>query len=269
MPTSRANAFEQLMQTAERLRAPGGCPWDREQTHESLRRHLLEETYELLHAIERWADDPHNLAEELGDLLLQVVLHSVIAAERGAFTIEDVIVRLNEKLIRRHPHVFGEASASTAQDVAAIWQVVKEKEKAAAGRDAGEMPLPSVPEQCPPLAGAYVLQAQARAFGFDWDKPLDALAKVREELDELQAALEQGDAEQLREEAGDSLFALVNVIRLARLHPDDALAGANQKFARRFAEMTRLLQERGLEVAKMSQAAWDRLWNEVKEEKEA
>lgn len=264
--SERAKAFEALAALVEYLRGPEGCPWDRQQTHESLLPYLLEETYEVVAALEDWAENPHKLREELGDLLLHVLLHSVIAAERQAFTITDVILGLHDKLVRRHPHVFGDEKADGPQEVSQIWEHVKKAERSAGERDQSPPPslLGDVPEGLPPSARAYELQQRAASVGFDWVDPLTALTKVREEIQELADALAAGDETAIGEEAGDAMFALINVIRLAGFHPDAVLSAANKKFTHRFQLLELEARKLGRKLADMTLDEMDSIWNRTK-----
>ncbi|HEX6990203.1 MAG TPA: nucleoside triphosphate pyrophosphohydrolase [Bacillota bacterium] len=271
-------AFDRLVAVVERLRGPGGCPWDRRQTHESLSPYVLEEAYEVLAAIAQVTGKPHKLREELGDLLLQVVMHAVIAAEAGRFTVEDVVTGLVDKLIRRHPHVFGGGRAADAGEVARTWQAVKAAEAAAAeaaeaAREGDGKPadpgltqrLRRVPEGLPPVARAAALQREAAGVGFDWDGPLPALDKVAEEAAELQEALRGGDPRRIEEECGDLLFTLVNVARLAGADPEVALARANAKFVARLEAMERRARAAGHQLRDLDPGALEGLWQAEKD----
>lgn len=259
-------AFEELTALVEFLRGPDGCPWDRRQTHDSLLPYLLEETYEVVAALDEWAERPDKLREELGDLLLQVLLHSVIAAERGAFTLEDVVKGLHEKLVRRHPHVFGDKRAGTPSEVIQLWEQIKSQEQQELSpltKDKAGY-LDNVSGGLPPAARAYALQQQASQVGFDWAEPVSALAKVKEELQELEEAVAQGQAAGIHEEAGDVLFSLINVVRLLGHHPDEVLATANRKFTRRFSRMEAQARLEGRRLEDMSLADMDKLWDRIK-----
>jgi tetrapyrrole methylase family protein / MazG family protein len=249
--------FGRLVEIMARLRAPGGCPWDRSQSREDLKPYLVEETYEVLEAIDR--KDPVMLREELGDLLLQVVFHAQIATEEGAFDIEDVCRAINEKLVRRHPHVFGEVVAETPDQVLQNWEAIKKGEK---GEDSSV--LSGVPKVLPALLKAYRLQQKAANVGFDWEERRQVEEKVREEWGELNEAVAAGDKEHTREELGDFLFALVNLSRFLELDPEDALQAANAKFARRFKSLEAQARTSGRDLHGMSLAEMDALWDEVK-----
>lgn len=242
------------------LRSPEGCPWDREQTHESIRKNLLEETYEVLEAID--TGDLDNLQEELGDLLLQILLHSQMTAEAGYFDMNDVIQSLNKKLIYRHPHVFGEKKAGDANEALQNWQEMKVREKAAKGlTDKSSSQLSGIPRDLPALMTAYKLQKKAAAVGFDWTELRDVQQKVEEEWKELHDAI---DAEHRLEEFGDLLFALVNLARFMKIDPEQALAKANLKFKERFAYIEENLRSRNLELSATPLAEMERLWQEAK-----
>lgn len=251
-------SFEQFQETIAHLRAPEGCPWDRKQTHRSLRKYLLEETYEVLEAID--ADDPQSLSEELGDLLLQIVLHTQIAIDDGEFRMGDVLGQINRKLIRRHPHVWGEITVDSADQVVTNWEAIKQIERA--GKPAKrESLLDGVPRDLPALLQAHEYTARAARPGFDWERIEDVTAKIREELEEVIAA---SSAEHTAEEVGDLLFVLVNWARWLHVEPESALREANAKFYRRFhyIETEAAAQDRTLES--MTLAEMDALWNAAK-----
>jgi tetrapyrrole methylase family protein/MazG family protein len=255
---------------SDRLRAPDGCPWDREQTHQSLRGHLLEETYEVYDALESGASPA--LADELGDLLLQVILHAQLAAEEGVFDLTDVQAAIGEKIVRRHPHVFGDAEARTAGDVNRQWERIKADERAAAGRavaaeagDGDQMPVRSaldgISASLPGLAASQEMQERAAHLGYDWPSVDGVIAKVHEELGELLEA--RTDAER-REELGDLLMVLVNVGRWHGIEAEGALRAANDKFRRRFREVERLAAERSVALRDLDFDALDALWDQAK-----
>jgi MazG family protein len=252
--------FEELLAIMTRLRGPDGCPWDRAQTPASLKPYLIEEAYEVLEAIE--ARTPASLEEELGDVLLQVVFHAQIATERGDFTITDVLGRLNKKLIGRHPHVFGSASAGTPDEVLAQWEVIKSQEAEQAGRRRSV--VDGVPRALPALLRAQRLQGKAARVNFDWPDAVAAWTKVEEETREAAQALESGDRERLGEELGDLMFSLVNVARLASLDAEDVLQAANEKFRRRFTEMEADLVARGASVHTASTETLEQAWEASK-----
>mgnify|MGYP005864157787 CR=1 FL=1 len=245
-----------LIEVMERLRAPGGCPWDREQTHESLERYILEEAYETVDAID--AGDYEHLKEELGDLLLQVVFQAQIASEAGRFTIDDVAQGIAEKLIRRHPHVFGKKPGiKTPEDVELAWEEIKLEEK---GRPTSV--LESIPKSLPSLLYAYELQSKAAKVGFDWDEAEGALDKMPEEAMELKRAVRTGA--DVEDEIGDVLFTAVNVSRKLGLDPEIALRRACEKFARRFRHVEERAREEGRRLEEMTIDELDALWEEAK-----
>jgi len=242
----RRPTFEELVAIMARLRAPGGCPWDREQTHRSLRPFLLEETYETLEAIDAGA--PEALREELGDLLLQVVFHAQMAAEAGTFTIDDVVAGLAEKLVRRHPHVFGDARADTPDAVVTRWEAIKAEERTAppdsdpappehGAADSGGRALGGLPRTLPALALAQQIQARAARAGFEWPGLPAAAAKVREELAELEDARKDAAGERVEEELGDLLFTVANLPRYLGLDGEQTLRAACAKFRTRFSRV--------------------------------
>jgi len=241
----------------ELLRSPDGCPWDREQTHESLLPYLIEETYELVDAVKDSNDEA--LKEELGDLLLQVIFHSQIAKERGAFSIEEVIDSVAQKLVERHPHVFGKERAESPRDVNEIWEKVKKKEK----KDRESL-LDSVPSSMPALDRAYKLQKKAESVGFDWNSFEEIIQKVKEELSEIEEALKSGKREKVEEEVGDFLFMAVNLARFLGVHPEVALRRANKKFEERFRHIERRAREMGRELKEMELEEMEKLWQEAK-----
>ncbi|WP_062350096.1 nucleoside triphosphate pyrophosphohydrolase [Bacillus kwashiorkori] len=255
--------FSYLKKVIATLRSPEGCPWDRKQTHTSLKKYLIEETYEVLEAIDQ-GDDEH-LVEELGDVLLQIMLHAQIGDEEGYFNIQDIIETLNAKMIRRHPHVFGEIIANNAEEVTENWKKIKELEK---GKDATQVSIMSkVGKGLPALLQAYEIQKQAAAVGFDWDSYEPALEKVKEEwqefLNELQN--EKDGKTNTVMEFGDVLFALVNVARLLSIHPEEALVQANQKFLKRFAHVEEKARKNGRSLSEHSLEELDSFWIEAKE----
>ncbi|RNB82759.1 nucleoside triphosphate pyrophosphohydrolase [Brevibacillus fluminis] len=257
--TVRNRQFARLREIVAILRSPEGCPWDREQTHQSLRKNLIEESFEVLEAIDE--DDPDGMCEELGDLLLQVLLHSQIAVENGDFSIDDVILGLNEKLIRRHPHVFGERHADDANEAFATWQEVKAAEKAAKGIDPQELSqLHGIPRELPALMYAYKLQKKAAEVGFDWDNVADVEKKIEEEYEEVK----QATAEERAGELGDLLFAVVNLARFYKVDPEEALRLTNRKFTRRFQFIEKKLKETGKTFSESSLPELDKWWDEAK-----
>ncbi|MBQ8656011.1 MAG: nucleoside triphosphate pyrophosphohydrolase [Prevotella sp.] len=255
----KMEAFGRLLDVMDRLREE--CPWDRKQTNESLRPNTIEETYELCEAIIR--DDQREICKELGDVLLHVVFYGRIGEEKGQFDIADVCNKLCDKLIFRHPHVYGEAVAKDAEAVLESWEQIKLKEK-----DGNKTVLSGVPAALPSLIKAYRIQDKARNVGFDWEDRGDVWAKVREELDELQAELEKDDRQHSTEELGDFLFSVINAARLYKLNPDNALEMTNQKFIRRFNYIEQHSIRAGRPFTEMTLDEMDQLWNEAKEEEE-
>lgn len=260
MTESAGVLFDRLLRVMERLRGPGGCPWDREQTPASLKPFLIEEAYEVLEALEA-SDDVH-LQEELGDLLFQVVFHCQIAAEQGRFTMADVLRRLVDKMTRRHPHVFGEAEVRTAGEALAQWEALKQREATAAGR--ARSVIDGVPRALPALVRAQRVQSKAARVQFDWPDAPAAWEKVQEEMREAGEAISRGDRERIREELGDVLFSLVNVSRLASVDAEDALTAAIEKFRRRFTHMEAELNARGQSVSTVPPAELEHWWESAK-----
>ncbi len=254
-PLPQVSSFEGFQETVARLRAPDGCPWDRAQTHESLRSHLLEETYEALAALD--AGDMDDLREELGDLLLQIVLHAQIATEEGHFRMTDVIAGIDAKIKRRHPHVWGDVKVGTAEEVLHRWEHLKAQERAGEGSV-----LDGVSPALPALLQAHIYGERAARVGFDWSDAAEVAEKVREELAEVEAARTPAEVEA---EVGDLLFAVANWARHLGVEPETALRAANARFARRFRALEALARERGLDLSGMTLAEMDRLWEEVKE----
>jgi MazG family protein len=252
--------MERLLAIMARLRGPDGCPWDREQTLASLRPYVLEETYEVLEAID--AGDPREHCEELGDLLLQVVFQARLAEEAGQFSFEDVAEAISNKLISRHPHVFGSAEVKDADGVLRQWAELKRKEKEARG--GGRSVLEGVPREMPALARADRLTEKASRIGFDWPDPSGARAKVDEELHELDQAIASGDHEEIEHELGDALFALANLSRKLDIPPEEALRGAVRRFVDRFEHVERGLAGAGVPHGAATLEQMDELWNEAK-----
>ncbi|MBN1287004.1 MAG: nucleoside triphosphate pyrophosphohydrolase [Anaerolineae bacterium] len=258
-PLARTGSFEAFQETVAHLRDPEhGCPWDAKQTHQSLRRTLLEETYEVLEAID--AGDPAAMREEFGDLLLQIVLHSQIATDEGEWRMADVIADINEKIIRRHPHVWGDTTVNDSEDVKVNWEQIKKKEREDKGNDKVSV-LDGVPMAVPALYQAFRYQERAGHVGFDWEKIEDVLAKVREELAEVEAA---GSPEALQAEVGDLLFAVVNWARWLGVLPESALRETNQRFRRRFQYIEEAARRQRRSVNELSLAEMDALWEEAK-----
>ncbi len=260
MANSAADRFDSLLALMARLRGDGGCPWDREQTRASLKPYLLEEAYEVLEAIDEGSRD--HLIEELGDLLFQVVFHCEIAGELGEFTMADVLDRLADKMIRRHPHVFGDRVVADAREALAQWERIKHDEGDGAGRPRSA--LDGVPSTLPALLRAQRLQVKAGRVGFDWAEWREAWAKVREEMGELEATLDAGDAGRVGDELGDVLFSMVNVARLRGIDAEDCLRQAAAKFTRRFREVEAEMRAAGRRVSEAPAEDLDRVWEAVK-----
>ncbi len=258
IPEERMGEFQSLVDVVARLRGPGGCPWDAEQTHESLKRNLLEECYETLEAID--AGEPLELAEELGDILVQVAFHADIARQAGHFDIADVLTAINRKLIRRHPHVFANGSASDARQVERNWEQLKAEERRQSGKPEPSA-MDSVPAALPALTAAQLMQDRAARFGFDWDDVDGVLDKLIEEIGEFRAA---DTPEERIDEFGDVLFALVNLARWSGIHAEDALRQANGKFRSRYQAMERLASERAQDFAALPLDDKEALWQEAK-----
>ena len=260
--------FEDLVAVQARLRAPGGCPWDREQTHLTLRTYLIEEAYEVLDAIEK--GNSQDLAEELGDLLLQVLFHADLARETGAFDISDVITGIRDKMIRRHPHVFGNVKAETAGEVLKNWAQLKAREKQAASPKgvALQNPTPSeldgVPRHLPALLEAYQITRRAAQVGFDWERIEGIFEKLQEETAELRAALSSSNHHAAEEEVGDLLFSVVNLARFLGLDPEVTLRHSNLKFKQRFQEMEREASVSGRRLSQISKEELEHLWDAAK-----
>jgi tetrapyrrole methylase family protein/MazG family protein len=248
--------FDTLVAIIAKLRAPDGCPWDKEQTHQSLRENLLSETYEVLAALDD--GDKEKLCEELGDLLLQIVLHAQIAKDNKEFTIDDVIQSINEKIIRRHPHIFGNRKVKDSAEVMHNWEELKKEERAE-----GVSMLEGVPREMPALAYAREISRRAVRVGFEWENMQDVLDKLAEEVREIKDAASREEKE---EEFGDLLFTLVNVARWEGIDAEAALRSANRKFFKRFAHMEVLCRKRGIDFAKLSFKEKDGLWEEAKKE---
>jgi MazG family protein len=256
--------FQDLVDLVDRLRAPDGCPWDREQTLETLRPMIVEEAYEVVEAIE--GGDPSKLAEELGDLLFQVVFAAQIGRDRGEFEIRDVVGAIHSKMVRRHPHVFGDAVIETADDVLKNWDDLKRGERAAAGKEHPKGLLDSVSGHLPALLEAHSLTDRASRVGFDWPSVEPVIGKLQEELGELKHEIEADERDRVRveDEVGDLLFAAVNVARQLGVDPETALKRSNRKFRRRFAHVERRLEEQGSSAKEATLEQMDALWEEAK-----
>ena len=253
-----SDAFAKLCEIVARLRAPDGCPWDREQTNESLLPKLLEEAYEVGDAIRSHDDD--NLREELGDVMLLVVMHAQIASERGKFQIEQVVEEITAKLIRRHPHVFGDREAHDAHSVVKLWDTVKREEK----KHKKEHYLAGVAAALPALMRAQKIQKKAAHVHFDWAELPDVMAKVDEELNETKDAIASGDSGPVAEEIGDLLFAIVNLARRTEHDAETLLQSASDKFVRRFNALEDELREQGRKLGEVELAQLDEIWNAQK-----
>lgn len=250
-----------LLELMARLRTPGtGCPWDLEQSFETIAPYTIEEAYEVADAIAR-GDLGQGLADELGDLLLQVVFHARMAEESGRFDFGDVVQSITEKLLRRHPHVFGAAGKFTPEEVKALWQSIKDEERKVNSSSREEGALAGVPLALPALSRAQKMQEKAAAVGFDWEKAKDVLAKIAEETRELSAVLDQPEA---AEEIGDLLFAVVNLARHTGIDAETALRAANEKFQRRFRAVEQALAAKGRSTREASLSEMDALWNKAK-----
>lgn len=260
--------FDELVAVMARLRAPGGCPWDREQTYGSLAQYLLEEAYETFDAIQEAeaTGDVTNLKEELGDLLLQVVFHATIGAEKGEFTIEDVAEGISRKLVLRHPHVFGDAKLESAGDVLENWDTLKANERKASGKEEKlkESILDEVPVHFPALLEGLKLSKQAAKVGFDWQETDRVFDKMHEEVAELKKAMESRDAGEIGEELGDLLFVVVNLARRLDVEPETALKKTNRKFRSRFKYIEDELRRRGRSLEDASLEEMDTLWDQAK-----
>jgi len=254
--------FARFVELIARLRAPGGCPWDREQTHESVKPMTIEEAYEVLEAIDD-GDDAH-LAGELGDLLLQVVFHAQIATEESRFTVADVVRAVAEKMVRRHPHVFGDQSAATPGEVLRNWEALKRAEQQARGEDGPVSMLDSVSTRIPAVMEAFQIATKVSRVGFDWPDAAAVLDKVDEEVREVKAAVAAGDARAAADEVGDLLFAVVSLARLLGEDPESALKAANRKFRRRFRYVEDRLREQGRTPADSTLDEMESLWTDAK-----
>lgn len=250
--------FGRLVEIMRRLRGPGGCPWDAEQTHDSLKRYLLEESYEVLEAID--AGTAEMLKEELGDLLLQPVFHAAIAEEQGTFAIGDVLTAINDKLVRRHPHVFGDQVIESSSAQVENWEKLKKVEKGEERRSA----LSGIPAQLPALLKAQKLGEKAARVGFDWEHVDQVFAKVLEELHEFEETMAAGDQERMEAELGDLLFAIANLGRFLAITPEEALRKTLDRFVRRFEHVEEALHRQGRQMNGATLAEMDSLWEEAK-----
>ncbi|MBR6786012.1 MAG: nucleoside triphosphate pyrophosphohydrolase [Clostridia bacterium] len=251
--------IEDLISIIRLLRAPGGCPWDAKQTHESIKKNLIEETYEVIEAVNK--DDKVLLCEELGDLLMQIVFHAQMESEAGVFGFDEVADGVCKKLVERHPHVFGEVTVNGVEDVLTNWDAIKKKTK---GQKTTSESMFSVPRELPALMRAAKLQKKAADIGFDWPEISGALDKLEEEIAELRAAIANKDSANINEEFGDLLFSAVNVSRFIKVDAEESLTAASDKFLARFTEVEKLANERGIDMKNSSLEQLDALWDEVK-----
>ena len=249
--------FDHLVEIMARLRSPDGCPWDRKQTHKSLRQYLLEEAYEVIETIDEERQD--DLPEELGDLLLQVVFHAQIAAEEGRFDITDVLSCINDKLVCRHPNVFADTNIRTAEEQTIHWEKLKKKEGKKSTVD-------GVPKELSALLRAHRVQSKAATVGFDWEKTEQVWDKVHEELHELKQACQKNDPHKIEDEFGDLLFALVNLSRFIGVNPEDSLRGTIGKFIRRFQAVEAKIHASGRQLQDCTLEEMDAVWDEIKDE---
>ncbi len=267
-----SKSFDELIAVMARLRAPGGCPWDAEQTYQSLSQYLLEEAYETFDAIHAAGEtgDTTHLAEELGDVLLQVVFHSTIAAERGDFTIDDVAAGVAKKLVLRHPHVFGDKKLDSAEAVLDNWDELKANERAASGKPekVNDSLLDEVPVHFPALLEGLKVSKKAAKVGFDWENAGQVFEKIDEEIAELRSAIKQKDEQNIDEEIGDLLFAVVNLARKLGVEPETALKKTNRKFRKRFKFIEDDLKSQGSSVEESDLREMDALWNKSKQRPE-
>lgn len=253
------HTFNRLREVIATLRGPNGCPWDKEQTHESLREYAIEEVYELIDAINE--EDDEGIVEELGDVLLQIMLHSQIGEDDGYFTIDDVIQSITDKMIHRHPHVFSNETVDSVDDVLSNWEALKRVEKGETRKSI----LDGIPKALPALLKAYKLQKKAAKVGFDWDQEEDIWDKLDEEIIEVKKAIEADDKVEIEKEFGDVLFVLANLTRYYKVNPENALSLTNQKFIERFSYIEQQLQEKGQDIMETSLEEMDYYWNQAKE----
>ncbi|MFC1595981.1 nucleoside triphosphate pyrophosphohydrolase [Candidatus Margulisiibacteriota bacterium] len=253
-------SIDHLREIVARLRAPDGCPWDREQTHETLKPYLVEETYEVLEAIDH--KDAEGLCGELGDILLHVIFHSQLAREQNTFTFEDVVEKIIKKMVRRHPHVFGDTKATSVDEVWVNWEKIKGEEQKA-GKNKGSV-LENVPKALPSLYRADKLQRRAARIGFDWDNIAGAWDKVHEELEELKEIYDSNDSPRIKEEIGDLLFSIVNIARKLDIDAEEALRESITKFMQRFRYIEEAVKKDGKNLEKVPLEEMDRLWEEGK-----
>jgi len=257
IPENELGDFQTLIDIVRRLRAPGGCPWDREQTHASLKRNLLEECYEVLEAIDQGEAEP--LAEELGDLLVQIAFHADIAREAGEFSLADVLTSVNRKLVRRHPHVFGDVEVADAREVERNWEQLKAQERSRQG--GSNSPLEGIPKDLPALVYAQLMQDRVARVGFEWEDLSGVLDKIVEEVEELRQAT---TVEEKTHELGDLFLVMVNLCRWLNIQAEDALRQANSRFRRRYVKMEELAAQRGLDFSQLPLDEKEVLWQEAK-----
>ncbi|MDQ1273518.1 MAG: tetrapyrrole methylase family protein / MazG family protein [Planctomycetota bacterium] len=253
--------FQDLIELMRKLRSKDGCPWDKEQSHASLKPHLVEETYEVIDAID--SGDPDKIKEELADLFFHIVFHCQIAKEKGAFDIGDVMALCLDKMTRRHPHVFGDASAATPEEVIRQWEEIKKKEK---GNEDRKSVVDGLPRHLPALQKAQKLQKKVAKVGFDWTNIQDVIAKVDEELGEVKEAIQENKPENIEEEVGDLLFSVVNLARFLKLDTENVLHKTIYKFVDRFKRVETELASMGKDIEKCTLEEMDTVWNKVKEE---
>jgi len=261
--TKEIKGFDRLVEIMRLLRAPGGCPWDAEQSHESLKRYLIEETYEVIEAIDK--NDPELLKEELGDLMLQPVFHAVIAEEKGEFTLDEVLDTICDKLVRRHPHVFAGQVVKTADEQVENWERIKKDEHGEGRKSA----LAGVPPHLPALMKAQKITEKAARVGFDWEHTDQVFAKVLEELHEFEETMAIGDETRMEAELGDLLFAIVNLGRFLSLNPEEALRKTIERFTRRFAHIEDTMHARGVHMKEATLEEMEELWEEAKDREKA
>lgn len=252
--------FKELVETIAKLRSEDGCPWDRQQTHDTLKPSLIEEAYEVVDSIDEKNDE--KLEEELGDLLMQVLLNAQIAEDDGRFDIRGVIAKINDKLKRRHPHVFGDVQVRNTQEIIENWEAIKSQEHSNRER---ESLMDGIPSHLPGLMRARKIQSKASRVGFDWEKAEDVLVKVEEEMEELKASIKASTQDGIEEEIGDILFSIVNLSRFLNVEPEEALRKTTSKFIRRFRQMEADIAARGREITDYDLAGLDELWEAVKE----
>lgn len=251
--------FDRLIEIVRILRSPEGCPWDREQNLYSIKEHFIEEAYELLDALDN--KDIPNIREEVGDVLFHMVFHSVMAEDEGKFTLDEALQEVTDKLVRRHPHVFGTESVNGSADVIVNWDKIKAEEK----KNKRQGFFDGVPVSFPPVRRAKKMQEKARKTGFDWASLNDCMAKVREEFGEFEEAVKNGGKDEIEHELGDMFFALINISRFLKVDPDEALRKCNKRFETRFSYIGEKLAEKGLKYEDVNLEEMDKLWNEAKE----